>query len=76
MKTVQIALARTCNRICWDARGKSCRCVCGGRNHGALRHGGLQNNSAGDNGPDNGQTPDGEDQRERAYQMAVTFDQP
>ena len=71
MKTVQIALARTCNQICWHARGKSCRCVCGGRNHGAMRRG-----AAGDNDTDNGQTPDGEDPEEREYQLAVTFDKP
>jgi len=27
---------RTCSHKCWNAKGKVCRCICGGRNHGNL----------------------------------------
>jgi len=29
-------MQRTCNHRCWNARGKICRCICNGRNHGNL----------------------------------------
>ena len=29
----------TCNLACWEAREDVCRCQCGGRNHGIVRHG-------------------------------------
>jgi methionyl-tRNA synthetase len=30
----QRSIVRSCNSRCWEARGKVCRCVCGGGNHG------------------------------------------
>ena len=29
----------TCNLACWMAREDVCRCMCGGENHGIMRHG-------------------------------------
>jgi len=29
----------TCNIACWEAREDVCHCMCGGRNHGIMRHG-------------------------------------
>lgn len=30
----------TCGQACWEAREDICRCSCGGKNHGTLKHGG------------------------------------
>jgi hypothetical protein len=27
---------RTCGPQCWNAKGDTCHCVCGGKNHGSL----------------------------------------
>lgn len=32
----------TCGAACWEAREEICRCSCGGKNHGIMRHGGEQ----------------------------------
>lgn len=34
--------AGTCCMACWMAQEDVCRCMCGGRNHGIMRHGGEQ----------------------------------
>lgn len=31
----------TCGFACWEAREDVCRCSCGGKNHGVLRHAGA-----------------------------------
>jgi hypothetical protein len=40
MSTVIVAydgkkLLGRCDKTCYDAKGRRCRCICGGRNHGA-----------------------------------------
>ena len=62
MKIVRVKSSATCNRTCWHARGASCRCLCGGRNHGALRRG----------VPGGREPVDGEDGG--SYQLAVRMD--
>ncbi len=32
----------TCNSACWLAQEVTCRCMCGGRNHGVMTRGGAQ----------------------------------
>ncbi len=40
--TVAIVTAATCGENCWIAAEDTCRCSCGGRNHGVLRSGNGQ----------------------------------
>jgi hypothetical protein len=35
---------RRCTERCWNARGKRCQCVCGGKNHGTQLDLFLDNN--------------------------------
>ena len=37
-----VLTSQTCGEACWHAREEVCRCSCGGRNHGCLKHGGEQ----------------------------------
>lgn len=38
MNLFAILTDATCGPACWEAREDICRCSCGGRNHGCLRH--------------------------------------
>jgi len=37
---ISILTSTTCGESCWHAKEEICRCSCGGKNHGCLKHGG------------------------------------
>lgn len=38
---LSVLTGATCGFACWEAREDVCRCSCGGKNHGVLRHAGA-----------------------------------